>query len=612
MPDATPENCIPFKRSLPPATFLILFAAAAGAGVVSSYFLAFLLSTVRSAPWPVRSVHEHDGHFRLLDLLAGRLNGEEFSHGVHFYALQHVEEYLEALALIFAERVLLAVTPETYAFPQMVEREQMLLPVHVERAHRNVLLNAAERLYPEFLLLGVVRGEHLCFHRFEQARLCHRFDILVIKVEVEKEGLEDPVLERGHVPLLRIDLFRSVLVNELLAEPFNHLNDAFLHVAVAQHLLAHAVDRFALLVHHVVILEEIFSYLEVVPFDPCLGVLNGLCDQLVLYGHIFVHAELAEERRYPFRAENPHDLIFQRNVETGRPRVSLPPGPASKLIVDAPRFVPLRAEYVQTTQLDNCFLFFFADLAGFLLGLGALFSAFFLPFGESQRKKGRVASEEDVSAPACHVGRDGHGLQPARLSNNLSLAFMLLRVQYMVRDPFAFEHLSQTFRLVYGQGTDKNRTAHRVQLLDLLGSRFEFFLFRPVDHVRMIRADERPVGRNDNHVKVVDLLELQRFSISSTGHARELLVHPEKVLERDRGERLVLPLYLHVLLGFQCLVEAVAEASSRHKPAGKFIDDDYLPILHDVINVSCEELMSLQGLVDMVEKVDILRSEEHT
>ena len=87
---------------------------------------------------------------------------------------------------------------------------------------------------------------------------------------------------------------------------------------------------------------------------------------------------------------------------------------------------------------------------------------------------------------------------------------------------------------------------------------------------------QRAVGRNRHHVELVDLRELLRFGIGRAGHAGELLVHAEVVLEGDGGQRLVLALDLDPFLGLHRLVQAVAPAAARHQPAGELVDDDDL------------------------------------
>ena len=61
-------------------------------------------------------------------------------------------------------------------------------------------------------------------------------------------------------------------------------------------------------------------------------------------------------------------------------------------------------------------------------------------------------------------------------------------------------------------------------------------------------------------VELVDLLELGRFRFGRTGHAGQLLVHAEVVLEGDGGERLILALDLDAFLGFDGLVQTVASS----------------------------------------------------
>jgi hypothetical protein len=113
-----------------------------------------------------------------------------------------------------------------------------------------------------------------------------------------------------------------------------------------------------------------------------------------------------------------------------------------------------------------------------------------------------------------------------------------------------------------------------VQLLDLLGRVAELLVLGAVDHVLVLLADHGPVGGNHRHIEVVDLLEFGRFGFRRAGHAGQLLVHAEIILEGDGGERLVFALDLDAFLGFHGLVQTVAPAAARHQAAGEFVDDD--------------------------------------
>ena len=89
------------------------------------------------------------------------------------------------------------------------------------------------------------------------------------------------------------------------------------------------------------------------------------------------------------------------------------------------------------------------------------------------------------------------------------------------------------------------------------------------------------------------------------GHARQLRVHAEIVLEGDRGERLVLGLDFDAFLGLDRLVKPVRPAPTVHHPAGELVDDDDLPLLHDVVDVPLEHHVRLQGLVQVVDDLRV-------
>ncbi len=62
-----------------------------------------------------------------------------------------------------------------------------------------------------------------------------------------------------------------------------------------------------------------------------------------------------------------------------------------------------------------------------------------------------------------------------------------------------------------------------------------------------------------------------------------------------------------MLLGLQGLVQPVAVAPARHHPACELVDDDDLPLLDEVVHVPPEEGVGAQGLVDVVEELDVPR-----
>ena len=193
--------------------------------------------------------------------------------------------------------------------------------------------------------------------------------------------------------------------------------------------------------------------------------------------------------------------------------------------------------------LDEAF-FALRQAFGFLLGQALL-----------PRHEFGIPAEENVGAAAGHVGRDGHRGSPARLRDDFRFLRVVLRVQDDVFVEVAagggaalqappIEHRRQLLGLLDRHGADEDRAALRVLVDDLGDERVPFLALGPVNEVGILDAGQRAVGRNNDDVEVVDLGELFRLGIGGAGHARELLVFAEVVLEGHGRERLVFALDL--------------------------------------------------------------------
>jgi hypothetical protein len=166
---------------------------------------------------------------------------------------------------------------------------------------------------------------------------------------------------------------------------------------------------------------------------------------------------------------------------------------------------------------------------------------------------------------------------------------MELGVQHIVLHAVSAQVAGQPLGLFNGDGADQDRLPTFVAVLNFLDDRREFFFFRPEDDVGVILADHRPVGRHDVDVQIVDLGELSRFRVGRAGHAGQLLVHTEVVLEGDGGQGLVLVGDLDAFFGFHGLVQPVAPPAARHQPAGKLIDDDDFAVLDHIVDIALVE-----------------------
>ena len=253
-------------------------------------------------------------------------------------------------------------------------------------------------------------------------------------------------------------------------------------------LPAQRVDALTLLVHHVVVFEEMFADGEVLRLDLFLGALDRARHHPVLDGNAFLHAETLHQTGDPVGSEDAHQVVFERQVEARGSRVSLPAGATAKLVVDAPRFVALGAEDVEAADVHDLLVLgihLALEMGGnafpvgtghaiervhveevdellvvdeLLLALGQLLGNFLGQALVPGRVLG-VAAQQDVRAAAGHVRRDRHVVLVTGLRDDLGLLRVILGVQHDVPDAALLEQGREPLGLLDRDRADERRPA---------------------------------------------------------------------------------------------------------------------------------------------------------
>ena len=401
----------------------------------------------------------------------------------------------------------------------------------------------------------------------------------------------------------------------------HHALDILSDVLAVEHLAALLINKVALHVHHVVKLERALSRLEVAALDGLLRLLERAGEHFVLDGRVLIDAEALKHADEPLGAVKTHDVVRQRQEKPALAGVALTAASAAQLVIDTARLVPLGAEDVQSAR--GAHLFGLRARHG--LVLGHLFAEerarfedrFVLGFGVAGRLADRVlvvsgaaeiglgqilrvAAEHDVRAAAGHVRGDRHGAELARLRDDLRFLLVVLGVEHAVRHALFAEHGRDVLALLDGDRADEHGLALGIARLDLLDDGAVLACLILVYNVVPVDADNGLVRRDLNDVERVDRLELLLLGERGAGHAGELSVQTEIVLERDRGKGLVLLLHVHVLFGFDGLVQTLGVPAAEHETAGELIDDDDLAVLDDVVDVAPHDAVRLERLVDVV------------
>ena len=130
-------------------------------------------------------------------------------------------------------------------------------------------------------------------------------------------------------------VFRVMHVDEVVDDLVGRVDDVLLPLAAVEDGAPQRVDRLALLVHHVVVLEEVLAGLEVAPLDLLLRALDRLRHHPVLDGNALLHAEALHPGHQALAAEDAHQVVLEREVEARRAGIALAAGAAAELVVDA-------------------------------------------------------------------------------------------------------------------------------------------------------------------------------------------------------------------------------------------------------------------------------------
>src|SRR5687767_1318642 len=480
-------------------------------------------------------------------------------------------EHPVAFAAVLDERVLLRERAEVDALAQVVHVLEVLAPAGVDDLERHVALEIAHQLHAELLLLVPVGVACVLLELLDERVALERdFLLQLLGRDVGAVEVVHRLGQGAEVPLLPVLCLR-VRVDGALDHLVDPAPDLLRHVLTVEHATALRVDHLALRVHHVVVLEDVLAHDEVLLLDLLLRVLDLLGEDRCLHRLVVGHLEPLHDVLDPVAREQAHELVLAGEVEARLAGVALATRAAAKLVVDAARLVALGAEHVEAAGLPH------------------------------------PLAELDVDAAARHVRRDRHRAELACVLDDLRLALVLLGVQDVVLDPLALEELREVLGRLDGDRPEQDGLTMLVAFLDVADHGLELAFLRAEDEVVLVLARDVDVRRDLDHVQVVDLDELLLLGLRGAGHAGELLVEAEVVLERDRRERDVLFLDLQAFLRFDRLVQSLAPAPAFHDSSGVLVDDLHLAVLDHVVDVALVERLRLERLRQVVDELDVPR-----
>ena len=342
-------------------------------------------------------------------------------------------------------------------------------------------------------------------------------------------------------------------------------------------------------------------------FDPSLGLLDLAADHAAFNRLSLLHAKRGENALHPVAREDAHEVVVEREEEPAGTGISLAARASAQLEVNAAGLVPFCPDDMQAPQFGDLpsllvHPFRFRDLAGqgIPLALGDLQARGVGVLQLFPRRLVWVPPQDDVGAAARHIGGDGHSRESTGLGNDVGFPFVVLGVQHFVLDAPLPERPAQRFGALNRDGPHQDGPAGLVDLADLIDHRLVLFGDRAIDDVGVVDPLHGTIRGDGHHLELVDLPELARLGHGGSGHAPQLAIQLEVVLQRDGREGLVLGLDLDPFLRLDRLVEAVAPLPPLHQPARELVDDHNLAVHRHVVHVPLVEMVGPQRVVNQV------------
>ena len=163
-----------------------------------------------------------------------------------------------------------------------------------------------------------------------------------------------------------------------------------------------------------------------------------------------------------------------------------------------------------------------------------------------------------------------------------------------------FKHTGQNLGFFNRDRTDKHRLSLFVTGDYLVYNSVEFRFFGFVYNIVLVHTGDRLVCGYFDNVELVNLLKLGFLGHGGTCHARQLIIKPEEVLECNCGKRFRLARDLYALFRLNRLMKSLIVAPAVHKAAGELVDDYYLAVLYDIVDITLHNAVGAYRLVDMV------------
>ncbi len=202
-------------------------------------------------------------------------------------------------------------------------------------------------LNAKFLFLALVEFPRGLDYLITYTIFSQRLELLWCDLQIDKE-LRPQFILHGFNFAIAI-----ILVDKLMGKFINQIDNVFLDSFADQSAASPCVDHLALLVHHVVVFKQSLANPEVILLDFLLRPFDRSRDERMRDHFAFFQSQPFHDACNAVAAKQAHQIVFQREEEHRRSRITLTTCASAQLPVNAPGFMALRANNVQPSRITH-------------------------------------------------------------------------------------------------------------------------------------------------------------------------------------------------------------------------------------------------------------------
>ena len=237
--------------------------------------------------------------------------------------------------------------------------------------------------------------------------LSHVLDFLCIRHLQHRNLPVKCQLQSCQIPFFRICIRCGKAVCHIFYIFCHHIVDGISHALSVQNTTSFLINDLSLLIHNLIVFQQILTDSKVIALDLLLCFLNRTGEHLMLDLFSVLYTQCVEYTHQTFRTKQTHQIILQRNIETGFSRISLSSGTSAQLVVNTSGFMTLCTDDLKTSGLSCSII------------------------------------QLDIRTTSGHVGRNRDCSVLSRICHDFCFQFMILGIQYLMLNSFFFQHFAE-------------------------------------------------------------------------------------------------------------------------------------------------------------------------